>query len=114
MTYIWGRRGRSLPKDHAQDRQQEGSSLAGAGLGTSHEIPTSHNDGESVLLHWSRLGVLRQLRGWEGRRKEREERERGGKEKGWREEKERERKEGRGRSREKQKDEGKLNMFVGG
>ena len=77
MTYIWGRRGRSLPKDHAQDRQQEGSSLAGAGLGTSHEIPTSHDDGESVLLHWSRLGVLRQLRGWEGRR-EREERRKGG------------------------------------
>ena len=113
MTYIWGRRGRSLPKDHAQDRQQEGSSLAGAGLGTSHEIPTSHDDGESILLHWSRLGVLRQLRGWEGR-KEREERRKGGGGRGGREEKERERKEGRGRSREKQKDEGIVNMFVSG
>ena len=98
MTYIWGRRGRSLPKDHAQDREQEGSSLAGAGLGTSHKIPTSHDDGKSVLLHWSRLGVLRQLRGWEeggeggegggrrGRRGERGEgRERKGEEGGKRE-----------------------------
>ena len=105
MTYIWGRRGRSLPKDHAQDRQQEGSSLAGAGLGTSHEIPTSHDDGESVLLHWSRLGVLRQLRGWEGRR-EREERRKGG----GREGREGERVEGRerkgeeGGKREKQRE----------
>lgn len=106
MTYIWGRRGRSLPKDHAQDREQEGSSLAGAGLGTSHKIPTSHDDGKSVLLHWSRLGVLRQLRGWE-------EGEEGGGGRGGREERERERKEVRGRSEEKQKDEGILNMFVG-
>ena len=95
MTYIWGRRGRSLPKDHAQDREQEGSSLAGAGLGTSHKIPTSHDDGESILLNWSRLGVLRQLRGWEeggGGRGER-----------GREERERERKEEEGEAKRSRK-----------
>ena len=61
VTYIRGRRGRSLLEDHTQDGKQEGSSLARAGLGTSHEVTIPHDDRESILLHWGRLGVFCQL-----------------------------------------------------
>ena len=111
MTYIWGRRGRSLLEDHTQDGQQEGSSLARASLCTSHEVTIPHDDGKSILLHWGRLGVFCQLHvtgwreGWRegGREGERE----GGRERG----RGRKGKNGR-RGREGESDEGVQNLWV--
>merc|ERR1719347_2033836 len=42
--------------DHAvDDWQQEGSSLARTSLSTCHHVPASHDNGDAILLHWSRL-----------------------------------------------------------
>ena len=50
--------GRSLLADPVQDRDEEGGSLAGAGLGAGHQVPLGEDHGDGVLLHRRRLVVL--------------------------------------------------------
>jgi hypothetical protein len=58
---------RSVDKSLGQDGEQEATGLTGTSLSTSHEISTTHDDGDRVLLHWSwdlvvgKLDVLDQM-----------------------------------------------------
>ena len=52
---------RAVHEDLVQQRHQEGGRLAGARLGTGHQVARLENDGERVLLHRRRRGVLGQL-----------------------------------------------------
>ena len=61
QTHIWWRWRRSIVEDRTENRQEKGSGLARTGLSTSHEVTLIGNDGNSILLHWGRLGVLGKL-----------------------------------------------------
>jgi len=51
-----GRTG-TLSEEGGKDREEETSSLSGTGLGTSHQITASVDDGDRVFLDWSRSTV---------------------------------------------------------
>ena len=49
--------GRAIFENMVQNGNQESSSFAGSGLGTSHQISPGQNNGQSIFLHGCGLGV---------------------------------------------------------
>jgi len=52
-----GRRSRSVGEGSGEDGEEETSSLSRTGLGASHEVSSTGDDGDGVLLDGSRSGV---------------------------------------------------------